>query len=300
MEATLQIYAFAWGAIWGSFLNVVIHRLPAGASLVYPPSACASCGARIRWFDNVPILSYLILRGRCRRCEGRYSPRYMLVELTCALLSLALFRATALPLTDAEALTAAAWMWLWLQAFVYALIALAFIDLEHLYLPDEITIGGLFIALAGAHFLPVESPADHTIGMLAGALGLGAVWAIGWLIYRREALGLGDVKLLALIGAWLGWRALPFVLLAAALQALAAVLIARIYTRITGKPAGLTMTTEQLDAFFGEPDRYAPTLPSHTALPFGPFLALAGIEALFFGTDALWILADRLNALITG
>lgn len=298
MEATLQIYAFAWGAVWGSFLNVVIHRLPAGASLVHPPSACATCGTRIRWYDNVPIVSYLVLRGRCRACSTRYSPRYMLVELACGLLSLALFRALALPLEDLDALTDAAWMWLWLQAFVYAMVALAFIDLEHLYLPDEITIGGLFVALAGAHFLPVERPADHTLGMLAGAAFLGAVWAVGWLVYRREALGLGDVKLLALIGAWLGWRALPFVLIAAAVQALAAVLIARVYTRVTGKPAGFTMTTAELDAFFGETDRYDPALASHTAIPFGPFLALGAIEALFFGADALWILADRLGALL--
>lgn len=299
METVLQIYAFAWGAVWGSFLNVVIHRIPLGASLVRPPSACATCGARIRWYDNIPIISYLVLRGRCRRCEAGYSPRYMLVEIICGLLCLALFRATVLPLTTVEALTDGAWMWLWLQTFVYALIALAFIDLEHLYLPDEITIGGLFVALAGAHFLPVEAPADHTIGMLAGAGFMGAVWALGWLIYRREALGLGDVKLLALIGAFLGWRALPFVLFAAAVQALIAALAARLYTRVTGKPAGLTLTTAELDAFFGEEDRYDDGA-MHTAMPFGPFLALAGLEALFFGGDLIWVLAEQLNRLILG
>ena len=295
----LQIYAFVWGAVWGSFLNVVIHRMPLGASLVYPPSACASCGTRIRWFDNIPIISYLVLRGRCRVCGAGFSPRYMLVEITCGVLSLALFRALALPILTLDPLIDAAWQWLWLQTFIYALVAIAFIDLEHFYIPDEISIGGIIIGLAGAHFLPVESPGDHTLGMLAGAGFLGLVWVIGWLVYRREAMGLGDVKLLAMIGAFLGWKALPFVLFAAAVQALAATLIARIYTATTGKPAGFGMRTAELDAFFDEEDRYEDG-GDHMAIPFGPFLALGALEALFFGSDLLWQAADAINRLILG
>lgn len=295
----LQTYAFVWGAVWGSFLNVVIHRMPLGASLIHPPSACATCGAGIRWSDNIPIISYLALRGRCRACGARYSPRYMLVELTCGLLSLALFRALAVPIEALDPLVDAAWQWLWLQTFVYALVAIAFIDLEHLYIPDEITLGGVLIALAGAHFLPVDAPQDHTLGLLAGAAFLGLVYLVGWLVYRREALGIGDIKLLAMIGAYLGWRALPFVLFAAAVQALIATLLARLYTAATGKPAGLTLSTSELDAHFGEAGRH-PDLPEHTAIPFGPFLALAGIEALFFGGDLVWTLADGINRLLLG
>ncbi len=299
LSVGLQLYAFVWGAVWGSFLNVVIHRMPLGASLVYPPSACASCGAGIRWYDNIPIFSYLILRGRCRACSAGYSPRYMLVELMCGVLSLALFRALALPIEALDPLIDAAWQWLWLQTFVYGLVAIAFIDLEHFYIPDEISIGGVIIALAGAHFLPVAAPQDHTLGALAGAGFLGLVWAIGWLIYRREAMGLGDVKLLAMIGAFLGWQALPFVLFAAAVQALAATLIARLYTQVTGRPAGFGMTTAELDAFFDEEGRYADG-GQHTAIPFGPFLALGALEALFFGSDLLWQAAEAVNRLLLG
>ncbi len=296
----LQIYAFVWGAVWGSFINVVIHRVPLGASLVHPPSACAACGARIRWFDNIPIVSYLALRGRCRACGSGYSPRYMLVELLCGVLSLALFRALAVPIGGLDPLIDAAWQWLWLQTFVYGLVAITFIDLEHLYIPDEISIGGLMLGLAGAHFLPVEAPQDHTLGALAGAGFLGLVWAVGWVVYRREAMGLGDVKLLAMIGAFLGWRALPFVLFAAAVQALIATLLARLYTAATGKAAGLTLSTAELDAHFDEEGRYDEGLPEHTAIPFGPFLALAGIEALFFGGDLLWAAAEAINRALLG
>lgn len=293
----LQIYAFVWGAVWGSFINVVVHRLPLGASLVYPPSACATCGTGIRWFDNIPILSYLLLRGRCRACGAGYSARYMLVELICGVLSLALFRSLALPIEALDPLVDAAWQWLWLQTFVYGLIAITFIDLEHLYIPDEISFGGLVIGIAGAHFLPVDAPQDHTLGALAGAGFLGLVWLIGWIVYRREAMGLGDVKLLAMIGAFVGWQALPFVLFAAAIQALVATLLARIYTAVTGKASGLTLTTAELDARFDEEGLYDDD-GSHTALPFGPFLALAGLEALFFGGELLWTMADAINRVV--
>ncbi|MCA9540211.1 MAG: prepilin peptidase, partial [Myxococcales bacterium] len=194
--AVLQVFAFVWGTVWGSFLNVVIYRLPAGGSLVHPPSTCGRCGTRIAWYDNVPVLSYLLLRGRCRACGVAYGPRYALVELLCGVLCLALLRAAVLPLTDVEALVHALWMWLWLQAFVYLLVAITFIDLDHLWIPDELSFLGLLVGLAGAFFLPVVQPTDHVFGAFGAAAFMLAIAGLGRLIFGREALGLGDAKLL--------------------------------------------------------------------------------------------------------
>ena len=128
MSTLLQFWVFIWGAVWGSFLNVVIYRMPLGISLVRPPSRCSQCQTPIRWYDNVPIVSYLVLRGQCRRCGSKYGPRYMLVEAMCGALCLALFRATTLPL-EPETFSVGIATWLWLQAFVYGLVAVTFIDL---------------------------------------------------------------------------------------------------------------------------------------------------------------------------
>lgn len=308
MDVVLQIYAFVWGAVWGSFLNVVIYRLPLGASVAWPPSACGACGTPIRWFDNIPIVSYLVLRGRCRVCGAGFSPRYMLVEIIGGLLALALFRALdlhslsgALLAEDPSPFIQGAWTWLWMQVFVFGLVAITFIDLEHLYIPDEISLMLVLVGLGGAHFIPVVDPAAHTIGALAAGGFMLSLSGVGWLIYRREALGMGDTKLLVGIGAFLGWSALPFVLFAAAVQALIATALAALYTRATGRSSGLTRTTEELDEHYDEAERYADLeLPSRLAIPLGPFLALAGIEALFFGPDLLWSLSDWMMRALIG
>lgn len=294
----LQVIALFWGACWGSFLNVVIYRLPLGMSLVQPPSRCSRCLTRIRWYDNVPVLSWWILRGRCRACRTPFSPRYMLIEAACGLLGLALFRATVLPF-DPETFYPAAALWIWLQTFAYGLVALAFIDLEHTFVPEEITIPLIIVGVSGAFFIPGLEPLPRVYGALAGGGFLLLVTGVGWLIYRREAMGLGDAMLLALIGAFLGIEALPFVLVAASLQALVAVVVARIYQRVTGRSAGLTLTTEELDARFGEEDRFA-HLSSRLVVPFGPFLAVGALEALFFGHDLIWRFADAIVALLLG
>ena len=191
--------------------------------------------------------------------------------------------------------------WLWLQTFVYALIVITFIDLKHLFIPDEISIPMMVIGVAGAWLLPGF---DGYTAALGWAVGLGfmlAVSGLGWLVYRREALGLGDAKLMGMIGAFLGWRALPFVLFASAVQALFAVAIARLWSRVTGNENELTMTAEEMDAHFGEEDRYEDqdeAARGRLVVPYGPFLALAAIEALFFGTDSIWWLADWLAGLL--
>ena len=171
--------------------------------------------------------------------------------------------------------------WIWLQSGVYALIALTFIDLEHFFLPDEITLPMIAIGCWGGMALPQNDPLNHFWGMVAGWGIILGLRGLGWIMYRREAMGMGDAKLLALIGAFLGWRMLPFILLASAVQALIAILGAQLYTRFTGRSNALTVSTEELDAYFGEEELYT-TASSHIAIPFGPFLALAAFEVIVF------------------
>lgn len=297
--ATLLLtFAFVWGAVWGSFLNVVIYRLPLEMSVVRPGSRCGSCEAPIRFYDNVPILSYLLLRGRCRRCKASFSPRYMLVEAACGVISLFIAR-SVFDFTDPDRFLHGLMWWLAWQILAYALVAIAFIDLEHTIVPEVLTYPTAALGLIVAFTLPNGLEWEAVWGLLGGAGFLGAVAGVGWLVYRREAMGLGDVHILAMLGAWLGWRALPFIILASAVQALLAVLLSSVYERVTGKSDALTMTTQELDARFEEEGRF-PDAEEHTVIPYGPFLALAGLEAMLFGTDAFWWLVDRLFQAMTG
>lgn len=292
MSVTLQIYAFVWGAVWGSFLNVVIFRLPRELSLVRPGSRCGTCEAPVRWFDNLPVISYLVLRGRCRACDAAFSPRYMLVEAACGVLSLFLMRATTLPL-DPDTLWRGLALWFWYQTFVYGLVAITFIDLEWTYIPDVISLPLIVVGIAGGFLIPGLDGFTYVWGAGVAAGFLLLVYGVGWLVFRREAMGLGDVKLLAMIGAFLGWKALPFVLFASAVQALVVTAGAGLWTRLTGRENKLTMTTDELDERFDEVGRFDDD-HSRTVIPYGPFLALAAIEALLFGDSLLWDLADRL------
>jgi leader peptidase (prepilin peptidase)/N-methyltransferase len=291
-----QLLAVSWGAAWGSFLNVVVYRLPLGLSLIRPGSRCSTCGTPIKWYDNVPVLGYLVLRGRCRACKTRYGARYALVEALCGLLSLMIFNAVALPL-DPDTVRWGLLTWVWLLTFAGALVALALIDLEHFILPDEITLPLIALGVVGGLMLPSVEGLHGVFGAVLGGGAILAIWALGWLIYRREAMGLGDAKLLAVIGAFLGWQALPFVLLAASVQALLAVLGATLYTRVTGRRS-LTVSTEELDAHFGEEGRYGEQR-SRLALPFGPFLALAALEALFMGVEPFYLWVRVLSAWVS-
>ncbi|MCK6574371.1 prepilin peptidase [Myxococcota bacterium] len=295
---TLLAFAFVWGTLWGSFLNVVIYRLPLELSVVHPGSRCGACGTPIRWYDNVPIVSFLLLRGRCRACGARYSPRYMLVEAACGVLSLAIFRAVV-DLGSPEDLPWDLGWWLAWQWFAYTLVAIAFIDLEHTIVPLELTVPASVLGAVVAFAFPNGLGLEAVYGMGVGAGFLLLIVGLGWLIFRREAMGMGDVHILGMTGLWLGWRALPFVVLASSLQALLAVLIARVYGAVTGRGQSLTMTTEQLDERFDEVTENA-GLPSHTVIPYGPFLALSALEAMLFGTEAFWWLMDRVFLSLLG
>jgi len=253
MFALLGFYAFAIGAIVGSFLNVVIHRYPREESIVFPGSHCPHCNAAIRWYDNVPILSFLVLRGRCRACGDTIAWRYPLVELANALFYLATFLFTG-PTAG----------FVIVAAIISMTIVLIYIDADIQILPDVIDIPGIAIGLgAGALGMGILNPslvlADSLIDSLAGA-ALGAailLTIIGtyWLIRRAEGMGLGDVKMLAMIGAVTGWRAIPGVLLLAAVSG-----------AVIGVPAALRSGRGM-----------------QAALPFGIFLGIAFLAALFFG-----------------
>jgi leader peptidase (prepilin peptidase)/N-methyltransferase len=254
------VAAFFWGAIWGSFGNVVVVRLPRGGSLLRPASHCTSCQAPIRWYDNIPLLSYLVLRGRCRRCGARYSGRYFLLELTMAALAVALWYRAAMASEPSLALSRFAIEFL----FVGTLVVLSFIDLEHMILPDRITLPGA-VVFFGLGFLEPGAPAwwHRLIGMAVGfgfVFGLAELW---FRLTRREGIGLGDGKLLALIAAFLGWQVLPLVLLLGALQGLLVAVPLRLLRR--QKLMGVE-------------------------IPFGPFLALGGVEMLFFGRRLMALL----------
>ena len=214
------LFIATFGAIIGSFLNVVIHRLPRAESIVFPNSRCPSCAVEIHPWDNVPVISYLILRGRCRACRAPISIRYPAVEaLTAVMYALVFWR---------DGLTVALGFDL---VFVTALVALVFIDAEHMILPDAITYPGMAFALVARLAIPylVGKPyfddlgpllggvlagwpvwAASLVGALLGALaGGGSLWLMGWTWERLrgvEAMGLGDVKMMLMVGAYLGWR----------------------------------------------------------------------------------------------
>ena len=200
-------FAFLFGATVGSFLNVVIARVPMRQSIVKPRSRCPKCGREIAWYDNIPILSWILLRGKCRGCGLAISARYPLVELAGGLLAVACVRQLE-PLGWAAASF----------AFVAALVALTYIDIDHWLLPRSITIP-LIVAGLAASFLPGGT--EPTSSFLGAAVGFAAFVSLGFLaerILKKEALGGGDVWLFAAIGAWLGLKSLLPVALLASVQ----------------------------------------------------------------------------------
>jgi leader peptidase (prepilin peptidase)/N-methyltransferase len=262
MTALIGFYAFAIGATVGSFLNVVIHRYPREESIVFPGSHCPHCNAAIRWYDNIPILSFAILLGRCRACGEAIAWRYPLVELANALFYLATFLFTG-PTVG----------FLIVAAIISMTIALIYIDADIQILPDVIDLPGIAIGIgAGALGMGILHPslmlADSLLDSLFGAL-LGAAIPLAiigayWLWRHTEGMGLGDVKLLAMIGAVTGWRSVPGVLMLASVSG--------------------TLISLPLAIRGGRGMR--------TALPFGVFLGIGFLGVLFFGhAMAEWYLS---------
>jgi leader peptidase (prepilin peptidase) / N-methyltransferase len=243
-QATVNLLAAGlFGLIVGSFLNVVIYRLPLGQSLVSPPSRCRKCGYSLRWFDNIPVVSWLFLRGRCRKCGVSVSWQYPLVELITGVLFVLVVWLTPMgPLVASRLI------------LVCILIALFGIDLEHQILPNSITLPGIVMGL----LFSLISPPGIKDALIGAAVGGGILYAIAGAYYlwrREEGMGMGDVKMLAMIGAFLGWKA---------------VLVTLVLASFSGAFIGLGMMSMQRGGM-----KYA--------LPFGTFLALGSLAAMFVG-----------------
>ena len=248
----MEWMGLVFGLVIGSFLNVCICRLPASQSIVSPRSRCPQCGHLIRAHDNIPVLSYVFLRGRCRDCGTRISARYPLVEILSGAFA---------------AMTIARFGFGWTALILYSLVAaflvITFIDLDHRIIPDVITLPGIPIGLAASFGPGIISPLESLIGILAGG---GSLFLVAWIyqaIAKREGMGGGDIKLLAMIGAFIGWKGVLFTIFVASL---------------TGTLAGMALILRRREGM-------------KLAVPFGPFLAVGAIAYLFIGAEVMtWYL----------
>lgn len=260
------------GLIIGSFLNVVIARLPAGESLAWPGSRCPRCGHAIRWWENIPVLSWLLLRARCSGCKGAISWRYPVVEALTGALFVACQQRYG-------------WSYALVPSLVMAclLVPLTFIDLEHWILPHELTWTGIAAGVLLAIPVGQEAVIESALG---AAVAFGGFWAMEYLgawIFKKEALGGGDKFLLALIGAFLGWRALLGVVLLSSLQgSVVGILMLALHGRAGPAPASPEPAKEP-SPVSGEEAPEDDWVPGPTNIPFGPWLAAAALEMVLLG-----------------
>ncbi len=245
-----------FGAVVGSFLNVCIYRIPLEKSVIRPRSACPKCGAPIAGYDNIPILSWFLLRGRCRHCQAPIAARYPLVEALTALLFALVWRRYGWdPRTPIY----------WLG--IGGLILGTFVDFDHLIIPDRVTLGGIAAGLALSGVAPVlhgapnwlEGLSAATVGAIVGSGSLWLVAEVGRMVFKKEAMGLGDVKLLGAIGAFLGWKAVLFSL---------------VFSSLVGSVAGIYLIVRKGRAW-------------QSKIPYGPYLSLAAVVWIL-GGDAGW------------
>ncbi|RWX51776.1 type 4 prepilin peptidase, 1 Aspartic peptidase, MEROPS family A24A, partial [Candidatus Electrothrix marina] len=252
METLLLLYSFIFGALIGSFLNVVIFRLPDETqSVVFPASHCPKCGTDLHWYENIPVLSYLVLRGKCRTCKVPISLQYPVVELCMALLSLALYNRFGFSLILP-----------FYFLFLAALLVIIFIDIHLQIIPDKISLPGILIGFAASFFNPLVSWQESGLGILLGGGILYGVAKGYALLTGREGMGGGDIKLLAMIGAFLGYQCLLYIIF---------------FSSLTGSVVGIAAIFSQKKG-------------GQTRIPFGPFLSLAAMSWLFFQEDifAVW------------
>ncbi len=256
-----KIIAFIFGSIVGSFLNVCIYRMPLGKSVVWPGSHCPKCEKRIPWYDNIPFISYMLLRGKCRFCRERISPFYLIIELLTAIMFVIFYSHYSLNYYDL----------LFYLIFLCCLIIAVFVDIRHRIIPDEVSIGGIILgflltAIRGFSLEPIHFDPKPVLDSLLGiVIGGGIIWLTGFLfdlIYFKllkrppiqgetESIGGGDVKLLAMIGAFLGWKK---------------TLLTFFLAPFLGAIVGIVNLVVKKD---------------HT-IPYGPFLALSALLSLFW------------------
>ena len=237
-----------FGLCVGSFLNVCIYRIPAQKSIVFPGSACPGCGSAIRFYDNIPLLSYLSLGGKCRQCQSPISFRYPLIELLTGAFSLGLFLKFGLSI---EAVV--------YFVFICVLIVITFIDIDYRIIPDRITLPGVVVFFGAAFAVPSVSWRDSLLGVLVGGGSLFVVAVVYHLLTHKEGMGGGDIKLLAMIGALVGWKGVFFtIFVSSAVGTLAGLLI-------------MFVTRQNLKL----------------AVPFGPFLSIGAATYILFGPQLL-------------
>ena len=262
--------SFCWGACIGSFLNVCIHRIPRELSTVTPRSYCPRCKKQIPWYLNIPLFSYLMLGAKCKYCGAKISFRYFVVELLTAVLFLLVWRKFGFgtdprmlgltPITDWK-LVPVYWL------VVSGLVMGTFVDFEHLIIPDRVTLGGIAAGLVLSPLIPSlhnETHALHSLGWsalgtLLGAFILWALAVVGKMIFRKDAMGMGDVKLLGAIGAFMGWRAVLFNVLASSLA---------------GSLVGISLVLVGRKKM-------------QSRIPYGPYIALAAVIWILWGPN-LW------------
>ena len=248
-DSILKVFLFCLGAIVGSFLNVCIYRMPRKESIIRPGSHCPHCKHKIAWFDNIPFLSYIFLKGHCRHCGGKISFRYFLVELLSASMFLFLFYHFGISL----------FYWIYV-ALCSSLIVVSFIDIDIREIPDEISLSGIIIGLIlSAIFPQLQKTAFHHLALFRSFLGLlaggGSIYITGLIgdaIFKKESMGGGDVKLMAMVGAFIGWK-----------LALLAFFIAPFFGAVVG--IGIKIRK-------GE-----------SLIPYGPFLSLATLISIIWG-----------------
>lgn len=242
------IVVFILGAVVGSFLNVCIHRLPREESIVSPSSRCPHCRHAIAWYDNIPLFSYIFLRGRCRSCQESIGGRYFLIEALTAVMALITYFKFGVSLAFLAAFL-----------FVATLIVIAFIDIEHQIIPHEIILPGIPIFLLAAIFIMDIALVDAFLGIM---IGIGTLYLVA-VYYEQltgtEGMGGGDVNLMGMLGAFLGWKSLLFILMTGA---------------FTGAAVGIVIMLKK-----GKTMKYA--------VPFGPFLSLGAVLYLFLGKEII-------------
>lgn len=249
MDTFVLCFSVIFGLLFGSFLNVCIYRIPRDKSIVWPPSSCPGCGARIKWYDNIPVLSYLVLLGKCRNCKQPISLQYPVIEILTGLLTGLVVWHAGLSL----------WAFVLLAA-VYALIVLSVIDLELMIIPDRFSLGlivlGLAFAWTNPHFAGMwwQKELASLLGAAVGLFGVLAIALIGTWMFKKDAMGGGDVKLMGGVGALIGWEGVITTIVFASFFGLVYAVFLMIFK---GKKGGDT-------------------------IPFGPFLSLGALINLFY------------------
>ena len=248
----LEIIAFIFGTCIGSFLNVCIYRLPASKSIVHPRSMCPECENMIRSYDNIPILSYLLLKGKCRHCDAVISFRYPLIEIITGAFSLCIFLKFGFTLEG-----------LIYFSFISSMIVITLIDIDHRIIPDVISIPGIPVFFAASFALDAVTYIDSLIGILAGGGSLLLVAFLYNLITKKDGMGGGDIKLLAMIGALVGWKGVLFTIFVSSAVGTVSGIIIMVLTKKNMK----------------------------LAIPFGPFLAIGAVLYIFYGSRLIhWYL----------